>query len=411
MNWDVRFAVCCLIVLSTSYCAKSSASQFIPIAGPAEGWLLSDAKSISGDGASVIGTATMQPGHQDGFRWTASSGLEILQAIPADPDLYVTTTHASYTGEFVVGSYAHDDRAVNYESFRWNAVDGFVGLGYLQTAPERFSLAADVSADGQVIAGFSSGGNGYTEAYRWTQAAGMVGLGSLTGNNFYSLASAVSADGNVIVGESSSENGLVGFRWEEGSGMRSLGTLTSPAIGYRATAVSGNGKTIAGIIFNFESAVGSTSELFRWTAEEGIQRFEGLPGASDYGSAWAVSFDGRVILGDQWHSINLPDRLQHTALVWDAAHGMRDLQQVLIDEYELGPQLTGWNLSIPSDISDDGLSIVGGGYNPEGNRQAWIVRLDHPLSIPEPSALLLGLIAALAARRASSSARSLSGSR
>ena len=43
------------------------------------------------------------------------------------------------------------------------------------------------------------------EAFRWTSAGGMVGLGSLTVGDFYSQANGVSGDGLVVVGESESE--------------------------------------------------------------------------------------------------------------------------------------------------------------------------------------------------------------
>ena len=38
------------------------------------------------------------------------------------------------------------------------------------------------------------------EAFRWTQATGMVGLGDLPGGSFNSIAWGVSADGSVVVG-------------------------------------------------------------------------------------------------------------------------------------------------------------------------------------------------------------------
>ena len=39
-----------------------------------------------------------------------------------------------------------------------------------------------------------------TEAFRWTEGSGMVGLGDLAGGSFYSVANAVNADGSVVVG-------------------------------------------------------------------------------------------------------------------------------------------------------------------------------------------------------------------
>ncbi|MGK7929644.1 MAG: hypothetical protein AB4290_31120 [Spirulina sp.] len=38
--------------------------------------------------------------------------------------------------------------------------------------------------------------------------------------------------------------------------------------------------------------------------------------------------------------------------------------------------LTGWQLQVATAISSDGLSVVGDGVNPDGDREAWLARLD-----------------------------------
>jgi probable HAF family extracellular repeat protein len=59
------------------------------------------------------------------------------------------------------------------------------------------SQARGVSADGSVVVGNSISASGL-EAFRWTAAGGMIGLGDLPGS-FGSGASSVSADGAVVV--------------------------------------------------------------------------------------------------------------------------------------------------------------------------------------------------------------------
>jgi hypothetical protein len=78
---------------------------------------------------------------------------------------------------------------------------------------------------------------------------------------------------------------------------------------------------------------------------------------------------------------------------------MRDLQDLLVSDFALGGQLVGWQLLTATGISDDGLSIAGNGLNPNGDGEAWLVRLDHPLSTPEPptTGLLALATAAIAA--------------
>jgi probable HAF family extracellular repeat protein len=72
----------------------------------------------------------------------------------------------------------------------------FKGLGYLP-GKRMGSYASGISADGSVVVGTSYRG---AEAFRWTEADGMVGLGHLPGEGAASSALGVSADGSVIVG-------------------------------------------------------------------------------------------------------------------------------------------------------------------------------------------------------------------
>ena len=72
------------------------------------------------------------------------------------------------------------------------------------------------------------------------------------------------------------------------------------------------------------------------------------------------------------------------AFIWDTANGIKSLKDVLIND--CGLDLTGWTLSAARGISDDGSTIAGYGYNPDGYEEAWIA------TIPEPATLLfLGL--------------------
>lgn len=118
------------------------------------------------------------------------------------------------------------------------------------------SVANDVSADGNVIVGQANSANG-PEAFRWTEAEGMVGLGDLPGVRFSSEALAVSADGSIIVGQSFSGNGPgEAFIWDSMHGIRSLQTVLETELGfsadlagwalYTAMGISDDGLTIVG---------------------------------------------------------------------------------------------------------------------------------------------------------------------
>ena len=63
------------------------------------------------------------------------------------------------------------------------------------------------------------------EAFRWTQAGGMVSLGDLPGGAVQSTARGVNADGSVVIGDGTSASGTEAFRWTQAGGMVGLGDL------------------------------------------------------------------------------------------------------------------------------------------------------------------------------------------
>jgi len=88
-----------------------------------------------------------------------------------------------------------------------------VGLGKLAGQP---SQALAISGDGLTIVGVS--GN---QAFRWTQAGGIQGLGFLPGGSI-SEALGVSLTGTVIVGRSGNAGVFDAFVWTQSLGMKNL---------------------------------------------------------------------------------------------------------------------------------------------------------------------------------------------
>ena len=89
----------------------------------------------------------------------------------------------------VIGGGAGSAQAASYS---------FAGLGDLPGGSFS-SHALGISADGSVVVGRGNSSSetsdpfGTYEAFRWTEAGGMVGLGDLTGGGFGSLAHSTSA--------------------------------------------------------------------------------------------------------------------------------------------------------------------------------------------------------------------------
>jgi probable HAF family extracellular repeat protein len=159
--------------------------------------------------------------------------------------------------------------------------------------------------------------SGPNEAFRWTQATGMVSIGNLGG---YAEARAVNADGSVVVGKSylsdDDSSDRVAFRWTQGTGMVNLGTLG----GY-------------------------------------------------YAEARAVSANGAVVVGD-----SITSDFSQSAFRWTQATGMRNLNTLLADA---GVDMTGIRLFFAAGISADGQFIAGTGNFPnESEPRAYLVRYD-----------------------------------
>ncbi len=350
---------------------------------------------VSADGSVVIGTTgsgdpespfnpeAFQP--TGVFRWTEGQGAVSL----AGPGSFA----GGLSGDGTVAAVTIRSPIAGFgiplevpTAARISEANGVTSLGYLNpfslVLPQT-SLALGSSSDGSVIVGSNqtyTSQSSYPhpvtnvslelaseDAFRWTASTGMVALGSLSGDA-PSIATDVSGDGSVVVGTS----GFEAFRWSEQGGMVGLSVLPG-MVGSRALAVSSDGTAVVGD--------DGLSQPFRWTESEGMVAL-GCPPEHCWGTPRAVSADGSVVVGDFKFD---------GAFIWDETHGMRFLEQVLIDH---GIDLTGWDLTRATDISADGLTIVGNGSGPSGYGP-WIA------TIPEPStALLLGMgLAGMAARR------------
>ena len=164
------------------------------------------ARDVSADGTVVVGWS--DPGPVDGglvagseaFRWTRETGLEGLGLL--DGSDRSSARAISADGSVIVGASPFSP---NSEVFRWTEATGTIDLGDLPGG-EVDGRARGISADGSVVVGWSDLGRTVLgaplEAFRWTQATGMVGLGSLFVDRG-SVAVDTSADGSSCTSPSS----------------------------------------------------------------------------------------------------------------------------------------------------------------------------------------------------------------
>lgn len=322
----------------------------------------STALRLSRDGRAVSGLST-EGGVLYHVRWSAMDGLVKVVASGAA---------LSYNGVSPTGRYVAAATAVpgGVEACRWTVAGGPQLLGDLPGGPHQ-SIGTVASEDGSVIGGVANATYEWPtltgQAFRWTQATGMAGLGYGAPWHDLSEALAMTPDGGVIVGDTGKN--LVSFhafRWTQGTGMVDLGDLPGGPDDYSvALDVTPDGQTIVGVC-----CPAAGYEAFRWVNGSGMMPLGDLPGGDHYSQASGVTDDGEIIVGvADWDG----GMGGQKAFIWDAAHGMRGLQEVL--EGELGMELAGWTLLSASGISGDGTVIAGEGISPEGHTEGWIVHI------------------------------------
>jgi probable HAF family extracellular repeat protein len=298
----------------------------------------SEAWGVSADGSVVVGWAFNAAGQGHAFRWTAAGGMQDLGTLGGG---WSEATGVSADGSVVVGSA--QNAAGQWRAFRWTAAGGMQDLG---TLGGDSSWAQGVSADGSVVVGWAANAAGQLRAFRWTAAGGMQDLGTLGGSE--SEASGVSADGSVVVGWAENAAGqLRAFRWTAARGMQDLGTLGGDESW--AQGVSADGSVVVG---SAQNAAGQ-GRAFRWTAAGGggMQDLGTLGGDESW--ALGVSADGSVVVGLAQNAAG-----QWRAFRWTASGGMEDLNTTYANLLTNGSEL-----GIAYAVSPDGRYIVGQGYN------------------------------------------------
>lgn len=361
---------------------RPSAAVFALLAAPAA---LAVDREARGEGASFTGLGDLPGG----------TFYSVANALSGD-------------GSTVVGYSRSRSNASSFEAFVWTESSGMVGIGDLLSGDPK-SQAKGVSFDGSVVVGYARRAGSGSTCFRWDANSGMVGLLDAQGGPQQGQANSISADGETIVGVRVVATGNESFRWTASEGVVGLGWLPAPNNIRDSFAfdVSSDGSAIAGSSYSF---VGS-SEPYRWTAETGLVGLGDVPGGFPYAIAYGISGDGETLVGPArlanlsddeayvWNTttgFNFPDPQRGAefgshaqavsadgsvvvgfadagAMIWDAEHGLRQVQQVLEDEFHL--DLAGWTLWFTSDVSEDGQTIAGFGMNPSGQTEAWIARL------------------------------------
>jgi len=232
-----------------------------------------------------------------------------LDVLPGGSSTYAYATAISANGQVVTG---YSSSSAGQRAFRWTAVGGMQSLGVLSGFASS-STGIALSADGAVVTGASAatGGN-LARAFRWTAATGMQNIGVL-GTGSGSAGRAISADGSVIAGFSYTAGftGGIAMRWTSATGMQSLGTS-----GSNAAAISADSSVIVGSDLD-----AGYSRAFRSTTAGGLEHLSILTGA-DSAEGCAISADGSTVAGYSGDQFNLT---YFHAVRWTTGGGIQDL--------------------------------------------------------------------------------------
>jgi len=209
-------------------------------------------------------------------------------------------------------------------------------------------------------------------AFRWTEATGIVLLGTLPARSQSDWV-ASTADGAVVVGMSfeTSEFGATAeaFRWTATSGIVGLGFLPGDDTSFlsainpdtRRFTLSADGKVVVG-----SSQTGKLHHAFRWTEGSGIASLQPLAG-DDGASVDTISADGKVVVGSSLHGT------QGRAVWWDQAGAAHSFSA---DLTTAGIDLAGFQPIDARFVSGGNKRMVAGdGYTADNGYRTWVARL------------------------------------
>lgn len=368
-DWKILFVLLC-----HASALGADAPTFQGLGDFAGGDHHSEAAAVSADGRTVVGFGTTEQG-EVALRWTDKSGL--LQLGEFAGGRFASRAHSvSQDGSLVVG-FSNSGRGD--EGFYWTEKQGLAALPLDATFGATLTVL-DVSADGKVFVGRFA--DRERTSFIWRRDRGYTLLDAnlrLAGKSFEMIAdaSAVSQNGRVAVGslQSNQIDLMSACLWVDGQGAPlrrkefSEGVSLPGFVGTRTLVrdvtcdEQGHVQAITGQYVN-KKRVGVKGY---WIGDKKFHWLEN--NATVLSHPEAVSGNGVMVVGR-----GRAGEEKSEACVWTAAGGVVRLAAWLQQQ---GVDLDGWRLSEATGVSHDASVIVGTGVNPQGDTEAWIVRLPN----------------------------------
>ncbi|HTF88259.1 MAG TPA: hypothetical protein VK843_07595 [Planctomycetota bacterium] len=354
------------IALASILAAEASAQSFQGIGDLTGGAFSSIANSVSADGRTVVGSSVTAAGTEAVY-WR--NGVLTSLGDLAGGAVDGLASGANFDGSVIVGT---GKNASAHRPLKWSGA-GFSTLTQLPQVAgfSGGSTATGISANGQTIVGWDT--DNQTTAYNAVTGyrldnGVLTGLlvpcpGSASDSGVY----ATNGDGSVLVGRIR----LGGFDYRGcywvGTTLHSPPGLTGGYAYSQTLSVSYDGTVQVGTSSSAAAPNNLVGEPCRWQNDVAMS-LGTVPGGSAVGAATGCNHDGSIVIG-----VTTVAPATNGAFIWDAAHGMRALANVLTADY--GLNLTGWTLQAAYAITPDGSVIVGVGINPAGFTEGWVARL------------------------------------
>lgn len=269
---------------------------------------------ISPDGTSVVSNARDENGKCNAARWDGGQNWTTMGSEPGGLSCGQSLSSSyAYNGTTAVG-LAWRAQLCKAIGGTWDVNSGMFAGILESTVENRPTRGNDITNDGNTVFGWQDAVFGTREAVRWDNGIQSHILSDNGLRNGEVIAA--NADGSAVVGTSYQVEGGFAWLWREGRGMVKFGVQNGVLnIQTVPTGVSADGNTVVGVIRNFAFF---EQKAFMWTEKKGF---------------------------------------------------------VYIEDFLKGQSADGWALEAAAHITEDGNTISGWGFNPNGQAQGWIIDL------------------------------------
>ena len=299
---------------------------------------------VTPDGSMVVGVSEGRV-----FRYTSAGGVEIMS-----PQDYQHTAKATVSDDGSVLVSTVEDPGGIFSPAYWTQATGWVTVGGIPGQPSldgQYGSGWDVSGDGAKMVGLAwDGSNGKAEAFQWTDATGVVGLGRTADRN--SRASVISADGHVIGGfyEDPTTGCRRPVRWiDAGAPDLFLGdSVCGETKGFTRTGAYITGEAAFAGDFWYNG--------FLYSDAGGVIKLPPAVNNVNYRSMGISVSEGGIVVGRS----GLGGQTLFASIWYPGDERMRDLADELTS---LGADPGDWWLLSAIAITPDGATIVGQAFN------------------------------------------------